>query len=121
MTRATSVNSTSSTAAPEHSTQARSSATSMDPAAAMTIDPVVSLELRLRWLEALLLGVKQDGKSAKGKEREKSTASKSNDTLVELTEDVQRRLGNIVNSNEGLKRFMQHCAPHFMLCFSLHV
>ncbi|KAF5383699.1 hypothetical protein D9615_003601 [Tricholomella constricta] len=34
------------------------------------IDPALALDLRLRWLEAILLGVKQDARDRKGKERE---------------------------------------------------
>ncbi len=35
------------------------------------VDPVLALELRLRWLEALILGMKQDiAKDRKGKARE---------------------------------------------------
>jgi hypothetical protein len=67
------------------------------------IDPVLSLELRLRWLEALLLGVRQDVKGTKVKEM------KHGETLVRLAEEVQRRLNAVVSSNEGLKRFMDHC------------
>jgi hypothetical protein len=70
------------------------------------IDPVLSLELRLRWLEALLLGVRQDVKGTKVKEM------KHGETLVRLAEEVQRRLNAVVSSNEGLKRFMDHCLSY---------
>jgi hypothetical protein len=69
------------------------------------IEPALSLELRLRLLEALILGARQDAKSGK----EKLLETKNGATLIRLAEDVQRRLDAAVDSNEGLKRFMQHC------------
>lgn len=68
------------------------------------IDPALSLELRLRWLEAILLGVRQDTK-----DRKKLSGLKHGETLIRLAEDVQRRLNTAVESNESLKRFMDHC------------
>lgn len=72
-----------------------------------TIDPDVALELRVRWLEAIIVGVKDSSsgwKEKKGKEREDPKQ-----TLVRLAEDVQRTLDAAVDSNDGLKRFMEHC------------
>lgn len=71
------------------------------------IDPALSLELRLRWLEALLLGVRQDAKDRKG--NDKVPELKPGETLVRLAEDVQRRLDGVIQSNEGLQRFMSKC------------
>ncbi|KAJ7252795.1 hypothetical protein B0H12DRAFT_1117869 [Mycena haematopus] len=73
------------------------------------VDSALSLELRLRWLEAILLGVKQDGR--KGKERDHLSRG---ETLLRSAEDLQKRLTSIVNSNDGLKRFMDHCP---WICF----
>lgn len=87
---------------PSHSpTQSVSKVTAPAP----IIDPVLSLELRLCWLEAIILGLRQDGKDRKGKEK----LNERGDTLIRLAEDVQRRLDVAVGSNEGLKRFMEHC------------
>ena len=72
-----------------------------------TIDPVLSLELRLRWLEALLLGVRQDTRDRKA--REKPPELKHGESLVRLAGDVQRRLNAVVESNDGLKKFMHQC------------
>lgn len=71
------------------------------------IEPVVSLELRLRWLEAILLGVRQESKDRKGKE--KAHELKNGETLIRAADDLQRRLDGIVEGNEGLKKFMDHC------------
>ncbi|KAK7012215.1 hypothetical protein R3P38DRAFT_3019916 [Favolaschia claudopus] len=72
------------------------------------VDSALSLELRLRWLEAILLGVKHEP-SSKGKERE--TLSRG-ETLIRAAEDLQKRLTSIVNTNDGLKRFMDHYDQH---------
>jgi len=70
------------------------------------IDSAMSLELRVRWLEALLYGVSSSG-SKKGKERE------GEEPLIRSTENLQRKLHAIVDANDSLKRFMSHCVfPH---------
>jgi len=74
------------------------------------IEPILALELRLRWLEAILLGVRQDAKDRKGKE--KVSELKNGETLMRLAEDIQRSLDSVVESNEGLKRFMDHYDQH---------
>lgn len=74
------------------------------------IDPVLSLELRLRWLEALLLGVRQDARDRKGKD--KVPELKHGETLIRLAEDVQRRLDDVIQSNDGLQRFMSKYDLH---------
>ncbi|KAG2157754.1 uncharacterized protein EDB93DRAFT_1124455 [Suillus bovinus] len=74
------------------------------------IDPFLSLELRLRWLEALLLGVRQDARDRKGKD--KLPELKHGETLIRLAEDVQRRLDNVIQSNDGLQRFMSKYDLH---------
>lgn len=95
------------------------------------VDPILALQLRLRWLEALILGVKQDfGKDrsgSKGKNRETDYATvnpalaiaaahlKPGDTLVRLTETVQSKLNKSLEGNEGLKRFMGSCMSSLRL------
>lgn len=109
-----------------------------------TIDPILALELRVRWLEALILGVTgpldpptstvdtartgretrgiddrtQKGrgnfKSLRGTVAEKQEGNekgkgRASATLARLTEDVKKRLDAIVESNEGLKKFMDAC------------
>nr|GAT43596.1 predicted protein [Mycena chlorophos] len=83
---------------------------STPPAPTPSIDPALSLELRLRWLEAILLGVKQgDHATRKGKEKE---GLGRGETLLRAAENLQKRLDVIVNGNEGLKRFMEHYDQH---------
>ena len=76
-----------------------------------SIDPVLSLELRIRWLEALLLGVRQDARERKGKD--KLPDAKAGETLVRLAENIQHRLNTVVESNDGLKKFMTQCTTTF--------
>ncbi|KAF8159434.1 hypothetical protein B0H34DRAFT_796679 [Crassisporium funariophilum] len=84
------------------------------------IDPLIALELRLRWLEALILGVKQDlGKDKKGKAKEDYSSAaaaaanlKHGQTLTRLTETVQQKLNKAVEGNDGLKRFMDSYDQH---------
>ncbi|TDL18889.1 hypothetical protein BD410DRAFT_774448 [Rickenella mellea] len=73
------------------------------------IDPELSLELRIRWLEALLLGVKQDGKEKKGKVKD---GGGDGDTLVRRTEIIQRKVQSIVEANDGLRKFMERYDQH---------
>ncbi|KAK0202611.1 hypothetical protein DFS33DRAFT_1262590 [Desarmillaria ectypa] len=70
------------------------------------IDSALSLELRLRWLEAIVFGVKHD---RKGKERERVH---SDQTLIRAAETLQRTLHTIVENNDGLKRFMSRYDQH---------
>jgi len=79
------------------------------------IDPVLSLELRLRWLEALLLGApRQESRDRKGgrdrpAERKPTQPQAGSESLIQLAGNVQRRLNTVVESNDGLKKFMHQC------------
>lgn len=83
------------------------------------VDPLLALELRLRWLEVLIVGMKQEiGKDKKGKAREEyagvnaaaaAASLKHGETLTRIAETVQTKLGKVVEGNEGLKRFMDSC------------
>ncbi|KAK0446737.1 hypothetical protein EV421DRAFT_1791045 [Armillaria borealis] len=58
------------------------------------------------WLEAIVFGVKHD---RKGKEKERVH---SDQTLIRAAETLQRTLDTIVESNDGLKRFMSRYEQH---------
>lgn len=81
------------------------------------VDPLLALELRLRWLEVLIVGMKQEtGKDKKGKAREEyagvnaaAASLKHGETLTRIAETVQAKLGKAVEGNEGLKKFMDNC------------
>ncbi|KAI0316063.1 hypothetical protein OF83DRAFT_1031586, partial [Amylostereum chailletii] len=69
------------------------------------IAPAQSLEMRLRWLEALLYGARQDpARAAKG--------LKKNETLVRSAEEIKKRMDDIAGANDGLRRFMDHYHQH---------
>ncbi|GJE90320.1 hypothetical protein PsYK624_064490 [Phanerochaete sordida] len=81
----------------------------IDDTAGPSITPEVSLDLRLRWLETLLFGARQD---AQERRTSQVPPGKSNATLARGAEEVQRRLETIVQNSEGLKRFLEHYEQH---------
>lgn len=89
---------------PKASADQEQQATPPVPTSPTKIDPLIALELRLRWLEALILGVKQDlGRDA-------AIANlKHGETLSRLAETVQQKLDKAVEGNEGLTKFMNQC------------
>lgn len=107
-----------------------------------TISPEMALQLRIRWLEALVLGVNEDkalnndNKTSKDSKRASKVVRivqpKTNDedeaaqdededteeleeseerTLMRQAEEIQRKLDNIVSTNEDYGRFVQNCKP----------
>lgn len=72
----------------------------------MPIDPELSLELRIRWLEVLLLGVKQ---AKPAQDFEKGIERRDGESLVLSAEAIQKKLDDIVESNDGLRKFMDRC------------
>ena len=74
------------------------------------ITPELSLELRLRWLEALLYGVKQKDKPlAKG------------ETLLRNAQQIQKRLDDLVRDNDSLRKFMDQCTRPLASPFSRYI
>ncbi|KAG5353553.1 hypothetical protein J132_06506 [Termitomyces sp. J132] len=79
------------------------------------IDPRLALDLRLRWLEALLVGVGVGlGVESAPRTGRKSTEKAPGHTfsLCRAAEDLQRRLDAVVASNEGLRRFLAQYDQH---------
>ncbi|KZS91838.1 hypothetical protein SISNIDRAFT_413577 [Sistotremastrum niveocremeum HHB9708] len=80
-------------------------------AAPPTIPPEASIQLRLRYLEALVYGVTDDSKKKskesleKGKEKEGTLGSA---TLVRKTEEFQMRMNELLLRNDPLNRFMDY-------------
>jgi uncharacterized protein YfkK (UPF0435 family) len=54
-----------------------------------------------------MLGVNPNGRDGKGKD--KVQEMKSGESLTRMAEDVQKKLNTIVEGNDGLKRFINHC------------
>lgn len=87
------------------------------------ISPEVALQLRIRWLEALLLGVNDTDKKT-SKPPEVVSASKRDDededetedeegsdeqTLIRRAEEIQRKLDVVVLKNDDISRFVETC------------
>lgn len=83
--------------------------TSSSTTTTTTIDPALALELRIRWLEAILVGVKPDVRDGKAKENRDGHDTKSGESLAKMVEDVQKKFNAVVEGNDGLKRFINHC------------
>ncbi|CUA72153.1 hypothetical protein RSOLAG22IIIB_00816 [Rhizoctonia solani] len=67
----------------------------------VSVSPELMLELRLRWLEALVLGIDKDGNAAPPREHDIAGG-----TLVRKVNQAQRALDDIVKTNDGLRKFM---------------
>ncbi|KAI0057108.1 hypothetical protein BV25DRAFT_1831479 [Artomyces pyxidatus] len=72
------------------------------------VEPAQSLELRLRWLEALLYGARHDA-------ADKKPELKNGDSLVRSAEELKRRMDTVVDANDGLRRFIDHYEQHAQL------
>ncbi|KAL5511990.1 hypothetical protein ACEPAH_5209 [Sanghuangporus vaninii] len=86
------------------------------------IDPQSSLELRIRWLEVLLLGIKQDASPKSQKERLKTKEEGKQgekETLVFQAEQTQKRFDGVVESNDGLRKFMDRYDQHTQILTSV--
>lgn len=71
---------------------------------------MLSLQLRLRWLEALLYGVR-----AEPKDRTKDKSLRKGETLLRSAQQIQMRLDDLVANNDSLRKFMEHCMSLFIL------
>lgn len=67
------------------------------------VSPELMLELRLRWLEALVLGIGKDGNVVPPREQD------ATGTLLRKANDAQRALDDSVKMNDGLRKFMSVC------------
>lgn len=88
----------------------------VDTTAAMKVTPAMSLELRLRWLEALLVGVNVKTSYSDSVKKGKKM------TLFKRAEELQKQMEGIANANEGLKKFMDRYdtyAPYLTPSFAL--
>ncbi|CAE6434474.1 unnamed protein product [Rhizoctonia solani] len=67
----------------------------------VSVSPELMLELRVRWLEALVLGIDKDGNAAIPREQDIAGG-----TLARKLNQAQRSLDDVVKTNDGLRRFM---------------
>lgn len=80
--------------------------------------PTQSLELRVRWLEAILYGAKRDELLAGLGERKPEL--KRGETLIRAAEHAQRRMNDIASAYDVLRRFIGHCESFSSLFPALH-
>jgi hypothetical protein len=89
------------------------------------ISPEVALQLRIRWLEALLLGVNDADKktskptgivSASKRDDEDEDEEETEDeegsdeqSLIRRAEEIQRKLDAVVLKNDDISRFVETC------------
>ena len=71
------------------------------------LSPAQSLELRIRWLEAILYGAQRDESLAGLRERKPEL--RRGETLIRAAEHAQRRMNDIANTYDVLRRFIGHC------------
>lgn len=74
----------------------------------VSVSPELMLELRLRWLEALVLGIGKDGTVAPPREQDMTGG-----TLMRKANEAQRALDDSVKINDGLRKFMGVCQLQF--------
>ena len=73
------------------------------------LSPAQSLELRIRWLEAILYGAQRDESFAGLRERKPEL--RRGETLIRAAEHAHRRMNDIANTYDVLRRFIGHCEP----------
>ncbi|KAG9102855.1 hypothetical protein FRC06_000969 [Ceratobasidium sp. 370] len=88
------------TAAPASESVQPSNLDSLLTSNPVSVPPELMLELRLRWLEALVLGIGKDGNVVPPRDQD------ATGTLVRKANDAQRVLDDTVKMNDGLKKFM---------------
>jgi hypothetical protein len=71
--------------------------------------PEQSLELRIRWLEAILYGAKHDESLAGFRERHPGL--KRGETVARAAEHAYQRMNDIATNYDVLRRFIGHCKP----------
>ena len=82
----------------------------------MMISPEVALDLRIRWLEALVKGVNVREEQPTDVKQRVNGVGKAKDTdLARRIEEIQQKLDEIVQGNDSLKLFMQYCESFWAL------
>jgi hypothetical protein len=72
------------------------------------LGPTQSLELRVRWLEALIYGAKHDGPLAAGL-HERKPELKRGETLLRAAEHTHRRMNDVASTHDPLRKFISQC------------
>ncbi|KAH9008322.1 hypothetical protein EDB84DRAFT_1551411 [Lactarius hengduanensis] len=74
------------------------------------LGPTQSLELRVRWLEALIYGAKHDESLAGLHERK--PVLKRGDTLLRAAEHAHRRMNDVASTHDALRKFLSQYEQH---------
>ena len=74
--------------------------------------PTQSLQLRLRWLEALIYGAKHESLAGL---HERKPDLKRGETLLRAAEHAHRRMNDVASAHDALRKFISQCEPppHF--------
>ena len=70
------------------------------------LGPTQSLELRVRWLEALIYGAKHE--SLAGLHQRKPEL-KRGETLLRAAEHAHRRMNDVASTHDALRKFISQC------------
>lgn len=84
-----------------HTSHVTSPPTSPPPPRPASIDPITSLNLRIKWLEALVLGLKAASES-------KSAEASSSRDLFHRAEEIQAKLNDALETNESCRKFIKN-------------
>ncbi|KAI9437945.1 hypothetical protein H4582DRAFT_2111564 [Lactarius indigo] len=74
------------------------------------LGPTQSLELRVRWLEALIYGAKHDESLASLQERKPEL--KRGETLLRAAEHAHRRMNDVASTHDALRKFLSQYEQH---------
>jgi len=74
------------------------------------LTPTQSLELRVRWLEAILYGLRHDESLVGLNERKPEL--KRGETLIRAAEQTQQRMNDLASTYDVLRRFIGHYEQH---------
>ncbi|KAH9167768.1 hypothetical protein EDB89DRAFT_1995481 [Lactarius sanguifluus] len=74
------------------------------------LGPTQSLELRVRWLEALIYGAKHDESLAGLHERKPEL--KRGETLLRAAEHAHRRMNDVASTHDALRKFLSQYEQH---------
>lgn len=86
---------------PSHSSMSPPTSPPSRPA---VIDPILSLQLRIRWLEALVAGMKNPD--------QKRHDALEKDTLIQRAEGIRESLNEAFEGNEACKKFIKNCKDY---------
>ncbi|KAG8942908.1 hypothetical protein FRC04_003308 [Tulasnella sp. 424] len=87
-----------------HTSHVTSPPTSPPPPRPASIDPITSLNLRIKWLEALVLGLKAASES-------KSAEVSSSRDLFHRAEEIQAKLNDALETNESYNQYAHLLSP----------